>query len=234
MEDAKWFVVHTYSGYEQKVADNIAKVVNNRKMQDQILDVMIPLEVVEEVGPKTTRKPKKKKSADDFDDAWEMEPIYDSYTEEYDSKHEKKEEAKADADDKKAKKEPPKRKKYPGYVFVKMGVSYDSKSGEMKMTDEAWYVVRNTRGVTGFVGPESKPRPLSEAEVISMGVETHTVEVNYSVGDYVTIIGGPFDNFKGYVEEIDVNNDLVRVIISMMGRETPIELGLDQVEPEID
>lgn len=237
MEDAKWFVVHTYSGYEQKVADNIVKVVNNRKMQDQILDVMIPLEIVEEVGPKPKRKPKSKKSVDDFD-SWETEPIYDSYTEEYDSKHEKKEESsKKEEDSKKdkdAKKDPPKRKKYPGYVFVKMGVSYDSKSGEMKMTDEAWYVVRNTRGVTGFVGPESKPRPLSDAEVISMGVETHTIEVNYNVGDYVTIIGGPFDNFKGYVEEIDVKNDFVRVIISMMGRDTPIELGLDQVEPEID
>ena len=112
---------------------------------------------------------------------------------------------------------------YPGYIFI-----------EMIMTDEAWYVVRNTRGVTGFVGPESKPRPLSDAEVISMGVETHTIEVNYNVGDYVTIIGGPFDNFKGYVDEIDVNNDFVRVIISMMGRDTPIELGLDQVEPALD
>ena len=127
-----------------------------------------------------------------------------------------------------------KRKFFPGYVLVKMGVFYDTKSGEMKMTDEAWYVVRNTRGVTGFVGPESKPRPLSEKEVIAMGVEKHTVEVSYEVGDLVSVIGGPFDSFQGTVDMIDVDNDVVRVIISMMGRETPIELGLDQVEPALD
>ena len=127
-----------------------------------------------------------------------------------------------------------KRKIFPGYVLVKMGVFYDTKSGEMKMTDEAWYVVRNTRGVTGFVGPESKPRPLSEKEVIAMGVEKHTVEVSYEVGDLVSVIGGPFDSFQGTVDMIDIDNDVVRVIISMMGRETPIELGLDQVEPALD
>ena len=235
MEDAKWFVVHTYSGYEQKVADNIVKVVNNRKMQEQILEVKVPVEEVIVAGAKKTKKSKAVKKADEFDDAWDIEPIYDAYTEEYDSKAEKKSKAVKTDIDGEFEKKILKRKKYPGYVFVKMGVSYDSKAGEMKMTDEAWYVVRNTRGVTGFVGPESKPRPLSESEVISMGVETHTVEVKYKEGDLVTVIGGPFDNFKGYVESIDVNNDVVRVIISMMGRDTPIELGLDQVEPdEID
>ena len=187
-DNARWFVVHTYSGYENKVASNITTVVENRKMQDQIFEVRIPTETVTEIKDDKVR---------------EIE-----------------------------------RKLFPGYVMVKVACIYKKRSEfedeELSMTDEAWYVVRNTRGVTGFVGPESKPRPLSDAEVISMGVETHTIEVNYNVGDYVTIIGGPFDNFKGYVDEIDVNNDFVRVIISMMGRDTPIELGLDQVEPEID
>lgn len=185
MEDAKWYVVHTYSGYENKVADNIVKVVENRKMQDQILEVKVPTEIVTEIRE-------------------------DGRTREVE------------------------RKLFPGYVLVKMGVFYDTKSGEMKMTDEAWYVVRNTRGCTGFVGPESKPRPLTEREVLAMGVEKRTVEVNYAVGDLVSVIGGPFDSFQGTVESIDVDNDVVRVIISMMGRETPIELGLDQVEPALD
>ncbi|MGN1452163.1 MAG: transcription termination/antitermination protein NusG [Eubacteriales bacterium] len=185
MEDAKWYVVHTYSGYENKVADNIVKVVENRKMQDQILEVKVPTEIVTEIRE-------------------------DGRTREVE------------------------RKLFPGYVLVKMGVFYDTKSGEMKMTDEAWYVVRNTRGCTGFVGPESKPRPLTEKEVLAMGVEKRTVEVNYAVGDLVSVIGGPFDSFQGTVESIDVDNDVVRVIISMMGRETPIELGLDQVEPALD
>ena len=185
MEDAKWYVVHTYSGYENKVADNIVKVVENRKMQDQILEVKVPTEIVTEIRE-------------------------DGRTREVE------------------------RKLFPGYVLVKMGVFYDTKSGEMKMTDEAWYVVRNTRGCTGFVGPESKPRPLTEKEVLAMGVEKRTVEVNYAVGDLVSVIGGPFDSFQGTVESIDVDNDVVRVIISMMGRETPLELGLDQVEPALD
>ena len=185
MEDAKWYVVHTYSGYEKKVADNIVKVVENRKMQDQILEVKVPTELVTEIRE-------------------------DGRTREVE------------------------RKLFPGYVLVKMGVFYDTKSGEMKMTDEAWYVVRNTRGCTGFVGPESKPRPLTEKEVIAMGVEKRTVEVSYAVGDLVSVMGGPFDSFQGTVDMIDVDNDVVRVIISMMGRETPIELGLDQVEPALD
>lgn len=214
MEDAKWYVVHTYSGYENKVADNIAKVVANRKMQDQILEVKVPTEVVVELREVRKAKKSKKDEFADFD-------LADMMSEE-------------EKEPKETKRVEVERKIYPGYVFVKMGVSYDTKSGEMKMTDEAWYVVRNTRGVTGFVGPESKPRPLSEKEVISMGVEKRTVEVSYAVGDLVTVIGGPFDSFQGTVDTIDVENDVVRVIISMMGRETPIELGLDQVEPALD
>lgn len=179
-EGARWYVVHTYSGYENKVASNIEKVVENRKMHDQIPEVRVPTELVTEIK-----------------------------------------------DDKKREVE---RKIFPGYVLVKMAVYYDEKFGGLKMTDEAWYVVRNTRGVTGFVGPESKPVPLTEKEVIALGVEKRTIEVNYAVGDLVTVVGGPFDGFSGTVDTIDVDNDLVKVIISMMGRETPIELGLDQVE----
>ena len=114
-EDAKWYVVHTYSGYENKVASNIVKVVENRNMQDQILDVKVPVEIVTEVKDDVKRQVE--------------------------------------------------RKMFPGYVLVKFAVYFDEKFGGLKMTDEAWYVVRNTRGVTGFVGPESKPVPLTEQEV---------------------------------------------------------------------
>ncbi len=182
-DDTKWYVVHTYSGYENKVATNIEKIVENRKMQDQILEIRVPTETVTEI------KDDKKKEVE--------------------------------------------RKLYPGYVLVKLAVFYDTKSGELKMTDETWYVIRNTRGVTGFVGPESKPIPLSEREVIALGVEIRTVEVNYNVGDLVTILVEPFADFSGTVDMIDTDNDLVRVIISMMGREMPIDLELDQVEPVV-
>ncbi|MCL2512936.1 MAG: transcription termination/antitermination protein NusG [Oscillospiraceae bacterium] len=182
-EDTKWYVVHTYSGYENKVAANIDKVVENRKMHDQILEVRVPTELVTEI------KEDKKKETE--------------------------------------------RKLFPGYVLVKVGVFYDTKTGEMKMTDEAWYVIRNTRGVTGFVGPESKPIALTDSEVLALGVEKKSVEVNYAVGDLVTVVGGPFDSFSGVADFIDTDKDLVRVIISMMGRETPIELPLDQVEPAL-
>ncbi len=211
MEDAKWFVVHTYSGYENKVADNIKTVVENRKMQDQILDVKVPI-IEEEIGNDD--------ASSDSDDSIVNETA-----------SEKK------AGKKKAVKTV-KRKIYPGYVFVKMGISYDERSDEMKMTDEAWYIVRNTRGVTGFVGPESKPRPLSETEVYEMGIENDAynkvVEVDYSVGDTVVIIGGAFDGHIGKVEFIDIPNDTVRVTIEMMGRDIPCELGLDQVELDKD
>ena len=102
------------------------------------------------------------------------------------------------------------------------------------MTDEIWYIIRNTRGVTGFVGPDGRPIPLTEEEVYKLGVEKRSVSVNYEVGDLVTIIHGSFDGFSGIVDKIDVENDTVRVIISMMGRDTPLELGLDQVESAVD
>ena len=115
---------------------------------------------------------------------------------------------------------------------VKLAV--DVEDGEYVMSDDTWYVIRNTRGVTGFVGPESKPIPLSDEEVLALGVEKRQVEVAYQVGDLVNIIDGPFGDFSGVVEEIDPDKDLVRVTISMFGRETPVEFALDQVEPAVN
>jgi transcriptional antiterminator NusG len=169
MDDAKWYVVHTYSGYENKVAQNLEKIVENRNMHDLIFDIKVPTEMVTEV------------------------------------KDEKKREVE--------------RKIFPGYVLIKMIV-----------TDDSWYIVRNIRGVTGFVGPSSSPVPLTEQEVEALGVEKHTVEVNYAVGDQVKIVDGPLEGFDGVVEEIDTEKNLVRVMLSMFGRQTPVELELDQVE----
>ena len=168
-ENAKWYVVHTYSGYENKVATNIEKVVENRKLHDLIHAVMVPTEKVTEI------KDNKKREVE--------------------------------------------RKIFPGYVLVKM-----------VLTDDSWYVVRNTRGVTGFVGPGSKPVPLTEEEVLALGVNTQQVEINYSVGDSVKVIAGPLEGFIGLVEEIDKENNKVKVVVSMFGRETPVELELNQAE----
>ena len=166
--DAKWYVVHTYSGYENKVATDLEKMVENRKMQDLILDIKIPTETVTEIKDDKVR---------------EIE-----------------------------------RKIFPGYVLIKMIV-----------TDDSWYVVRKTRGVTGFVGPASKPVPLTDSEVAALGVEKHSVEVGYKVGDNVKIIDGPLSDYTGIVGEIDIVKNNVTVVISMFGRETPAQLELDQV-----
>ncbi|MCR5484696.1 MAG: transcription termination/antitermination protein NusG [Clostridiales bacterium] len=179
--DARWYVVHTYSGYENKVKTNIEKVVENRKMHDQILDVTIPTETVTEIVGEKKR---------------EVE-----------------------------------RKLFPSYVLVKVAVTYDD-NDIPSMSDDAWFVIRNTRGVTGFVGPDSKAMPLSEDEVIKLGVDKRSVEVNYAVGDTVKIIDEIFAGFTGKVEEIDVDNNIVRVTVSaLFGKETMVELELDQVEP---
>lgn len=167
-EQARWYVAHTFSGYENKVATNLEKIVENRNLHDWIHEVRVPTETVTEV------KDGKKREVE--------------------------------------------RKIYPSYVFVKM-----------VMTDDSWFVVRNTRGCTGFVGPGGKPLPLSEEEVLAMGIEKREIEINYEVGDTVTIIDGPLENFSGIVDEIDKEKNKVRVTISMFGRETPVELELDQV-----
>ena len=168
-EEARWYVAHTYSGYENTVKATIEKAVENRNMGDLILEVNIPMETVTEVtdnGPKTVE-----------------------------------------------------RKVFPGYVLVKM-----------VMTDETWHLVRNVRGVKGFVGSGNKPNPLTEAEIASLGVEKKEVVVNYAVGDNVRITDGALESFLGVVEEIDLERQKVRVIVSMFGRETPVELDLDQIE----
>ncbi len=168
-ENAKWYVAHTYSGYENTVAASIEKAVENRGMRDLIHEVNIPMETVTEItdnGPKTVD-----------------------------------------------------RKVFPGYVLVKM-----------VMTDETWHLVRNVRGVTGFVGSGSKPIPLTDEEVASMGVEKKEVVVGYEVGDRVKITEGALESFLGAVEEIDLERSKVRVVVEMFGRETPVELELDQVE----
>ena len=168
-EDFKWYVVHTYSGYENKVKANIDTIVENRNLQDLIVETLVPTEIVVEI------KDNKKKEVE--------------------------------------------RKIYPSYVIIKM-----------KMTDESWYVVRNTRGVTGFVGPASKPVPLTEEEIKSLGVEIKQISVQYNVGDSVSINDGPLAGFVGTVEEINTDKNYVKVIASMFGRETPVELELHQVK----
>lgn len=168
--EAKWYVVHTYSGYENKVKSTLETTVENRGMKDLIQEVRVPVEKVTEIKD---NKPK------------EVE-----------------------------------RKIFPGYVIVKM-----------VMNDDSWYVVRNIRGCTGFVGPSSKPVPLSDEEVERLGVETKSVEVNYEVGDSVRITDSPFEDSIGIVDDIDLQNNSVRVIIHMFGRETPVELELSQVDP---
>lgn len=169
-ESAKWYVVHTYSGYENTVAASIEKAVENRNMHDLIQEVSIPLETVTEItdnGPKTVE-----------------------------------------------------RKVFPGYVLVKM-----------VMTDGTWHLVRNVRGATGFVGSGNKAIPLSDEEIAALGVEKREVVIGYAVGDNVRITDGALKSYLGTVDEIDVEHEKVRIVVSMFGRETPVELDLDQVEP---
>ncbi len=169
-EEAKWYVVHTYSGYENKVASNLEKVVENRQLQDLIKEIKVPTEIVTEIKD-------------------------DGKTKEVE------------------------RKIFPGYVIIKMIV-----------TDESWYAVRNIRGCTGFVGTTTDPIPLTEEEVARLGVEKRSIEVSYAVGDSVQVVDGPLDGFVGTVTEIDFNENVVRVMVSMFGRETPVDLELSQVE----
>ena len=169
-ESAKWYVIHTYSGYENAVKTSIEKFVTGRGMEDKILRMEIPMETVTEVTDSGATK--------------EVE-----------------------------------RKVFPGYVLIKM-----------VMTDDTWHLVRNVRGVTGFVGSANKPIPLSEDEVLAMGMEKHEIVVKYGVGDHVRIIDGPLSTFTGVVEEIEPEKNRVSVMVSMFGRETPVELELDQVE----
>ena len=169
-QDARWYVVHTYSGYENAVKASIEKFVNGRHLEDKILRMEVPLETVTEVTENGTTK--------------DVE-----------------------------------RKVFPGYVLIKM-----------VMTDDTWHLVRNIRGVTGFVGTGNKAIPLTEEEVLAMGMEKHEVVVQYRVGDTVRIVDGPFQSFTGQVEEIEADKNRVSVIVSMFGRETSVDLELDEVE----
>ena len=168
-EMAKWYIVHTYSGYENKVAQTITKVVENRKLHDLICEVSVPTEKVTEVINGKKR---------------EIE-----------------------------------RKIYPGYVLVKMICN-----------DDSWYVVKNTRGVTGFVGPGSEPTPLTDEEVAALGIEGEKkVEVNIAEGDTVQVVGTAMDGFVGTVKSVNIEDETVDIIVSMFGRETPATLSLTQV-----
>ena len=168
-EEAKWYVVHTYSGYENAVAAAVMKAAENRRMTDLIEDVNIPMETVTEItdsGEKTVE-----------------------------------------------------RKIFPGYVLVKM-----------ILTDDSWHLAHNVRGATGFVGADGKAIPLTEEEILALGVERREIEVAYGLGDTVRVNDGPLAGFNGVVEELEPEKNRVRVVVSMFGRETPVDLELDQVE----
>ena len=169
-DNAKWYVLHTYSGYENAVKAAIEKSVANRGLEDMVQKMEIPMETVTEVTEAGVMK--------------EVE-----------------------------------RKVFPGYVLIKM-----------VLTDDTWHLVRNIRGVTGFVGEANKAIPLTEEEVAALGVEKHEIVVLFHVGDTVKITEGPLASFTGVVEEIEPEKNKVRVVVSMFGRETPVELELDQVE----
>ncbi len=171
MEEAKWYIAHTFSGYENKVASDLRIKVENQNLTDMIQDIRIPTETVVEVKEDGTKK--------------EIE-----------------------------------RKLFPSYIYIKM-----------VMTDETWYIVRNTRGCAGFVGPEGKPVPLTEDEIKrALGEDIVEIEVAYTVGDLVNVIDGPLEGFSGTVESIDTANNSVQVIVSMFGRDTSVDFELDQLE----
>lgn len=168
-DQAKWYVVHTYSGHENKVKVNIEKIVENRGMQDLVLNIIVPTE--DRVEIKNGQRKVKT------------------------------------------------RKMFPGYVLVKMIV-----------TNESWYLVRNTQGVTGFVGHGSEPIPLTRDEVRRMGIEKVYIDLDIDVGDNVKVINGPFESFMGVVEEVNMEKQTLKARISMFGRDTPVELEFGQVD----
>lgn len=169
MSEAKWYVVHTYSGYENKVKANIDKRIETRHLEDQILEVRVPLEEVPEIRNG-------------------VEKVVQ-------------------------------RKMFPGYVMI-----------HMIMNDDTWYVVRNTRGVTGFVGPGSKPVPLTDTEMLSLGIKNEKVEVDFKEGDMIAVIGGVWSGTAGVVKRIDENRQTVTINVDMFGRETPVELNFTEVK----
>ena len=167
--EPKWYVVHTYSGYENKVKTDLEKTVKNRELEDYFFDIVVPME--EQI------EKKKKKTKTNI------------------------------------------RKVFPGYVLIKMII-----------TEQSWYIVRNTRGVTGFVGSETDPIPLTPEEIRSMGFEDVPVTIDYDTGDNVKVLNGPLEGFIGVVQEINKEKGKVKVLVSMFGRETPVEVEFSQVQ----
>ncbi len=169
MAEAQWYVVHTYSGYENKVKANIEKTIENRKLQDQILKVSVPLQDVIETKNGVKKRVQKKM--------------------------------------------------FPGYVLL-----------NMVMNDDTWYVVRNTRGVTGFVGPGSKPVPLTEQEMKNMGITGEALNVDFIEGETVTVISGAWVNTQGVIKAVNAAKQTLIISVDMFGRETPVELGFNEVK----
>ncbi len=167
-EEAKWFVVHTYSGYEKLVVENIKKVIKSQNFGNLIKDAIVPTEKVKELRNGKFKEVEKKL--------------------------------------------------FPGYVIVKM-----------IFNNESWFAIKNVKGVTGFVGDPYNPNSLSQSEIDELGIEKHTVNVDYKVGDVVNIVSGSFEGFSGKVEEINKDTSKVRVVVSVFGRNTPIEVDLDKV-----
>ena len=169
MSEAKWYVVHTYSGYENKVKANIDKAIENRHLEDQILEVRVPLEEVVELKNGVQRTVQ--------------------------------------------------RKMFPGYVML-----------HMIMNDDTWYVVRNTRGVTGFVGPGSKPVPLEDSEMENLGIKRDDVVVDFDVGDTVTVLSGAWEGTVGVIQSMNEQKKSLSINVELFGRETPVELSFSEVK----
>ncbi|MBE6009560.1 MAG: transcription termination/antitermination factor NusG [Lachnospiraceae bacterium] len=169
MAEAHWYVVHTYSGYENKVKANIEKKIENRHLENEILEVRVPMQDVIELK-NGARKPVQKKM-------------------------------------------------FPGYVLI-----------NMIMNDDTWYVVRNTRGVTGFVGPGSKPVPLTEAEMRPLGIKVENLVIDYAEGDSVKVIAGVWRDTVGIVRKMDMNKQIVTINVELFGRETPVEISFEDVQ----
>ncbi|GLB29883.1 transcription termination/antitermination protein NusG [Lacrimispora amygdalina] len=169
MSEANWYVVHTYSGYENKVKVDIEKTIENRNLQDQILEVSVPLESVIELKNGVEKKADKKM--------------------------------------------------FPGYVLI-----------HMVMNDDTWYVVRNTRGVTGFVGPGSKPVPLTEDEMQKLGFKNEEVIVGFEVGDTVVVTSGAWKDTVGAIKSINEGKKTITINVEMFGRETPVELNFSEIK----
>ncbi len=169
MAETNWYVVHTYSGYENKVKANIDKTIENRHLEDQILEVRVPMQEVVELKNGAKKQVQKKM--------------------------------------------------FPGYVLI-----------NMVMNDDTWYVVRNTRGVTGFVGPGSKPVPLTEAEMWPLGIKSEEVVVDFEEGDTVTVIGGVWKDTVGVIQSMNHGKQIVTINVDLFGRETPVEISFAEVK----